>query len=526
MKAILLARVSSREQEDNNSIPAQVRRMQDYADRRGFSETEVYRLVESSTKKTRKEFSAILSTIRRSRLRVALIADTIDRVQRSFKESVELDELRKADKLEIHFIREGLIISDTSNSADILRWDMGVMFAKSFVTQLSDNVIRGNEQKWLNGEWSGRAPYGYRNTESFGGKKEIEPDEATRHVVHDMYTWYASGSYSFLLIRKRLRTEFGIDMAKSQIDRILKNPFYYGTMRIKGQYYTHKYQPIITKQLFDDVQAVKDRTNKKPRKYGGLPYFYRGLITCGHCGMRITVEKQKGIIYYHCTQSRGKHGAKWLPEEKITKQLQQVFAAIQPNDEQFDQVMNALKLSNEDKTKYRRTQQASLSSELSKVSTRQERLFDIYIDGGIAKQAYEFKLNDLRSAQLDIEQRIANLGTASNEFYDNIQSVMEIARNAPLTFLSSKIDKRRALLTLVLSNLTLHDDQLRWEYKKPFDIMHQTAKNQTWLGWRDSNPRMSAPKADALPLGDTPVLANYIIRLTDVTRGSAPTYFT
>ncbi|GEM_PF-800520 len=26
-----------------------------------------------------------------------------------------------------------------------------------------------------------------------------------------------------------------------------------------------------------------------------------------------------------------------------------------------------------------------------------------------------------------------------------------------------------------------------------------------WLGWRDSNPRMSAPKADALPLGDTPI---------------------
>lgn len=25
-----------------------------------------------------------------------------------------------------------------------------------------------------------------------------------------------------------------------------------------------------------------------------------------------------------------------------------------------------------------------------------------------------------------------------------------------------------------------------------------------WLGRRDSNPRMSAPKADALPLGDAP----------------------
>ncbi len=27
----------------------------------------------------------------------------------------------------------------------------------------------------------------------------------------------------------------------------------------------------------------------------------------------------------------------------------------------------------------------------------------------------------------------------------------------------------------------------------------------SWLGWRDSNPRMSAPKTDALPLGDSPV---------------------
>ena len=489
MKAILLARVSSREQEENNSIPAQVRRLQDYAERRGFNDTEIHKLVESSTKKTRKEFSTILTSIRRSKTKVALVADTIDRVQRSFKESVQLDEIRNAGKLEIHFIREGLIISDTSNSADILRWDMGVMFAKSYVTQLSDNVKRGTEQKWLNGEWSGQAPVGYRNFDSLEGRKEIEPDEATKHVIYDMYTWYASGSYSFLQIQSRLRTEYAIDMATSQIDRVLKNPFYYGVMRIKDKLYPHKYEPIISKQLFDEVQAIKNKANKHPRKYGGLPYFYRGLITCGTCGMRITVEKQKGIVYYHCTQSRGKHGAKYVSEEEITKQLQQAFTAIQPNDEQFNQVMSALKLSNEDKSKYRKSQHASLSSELSKISTRQERLFDIYIDGGIDKKSYESKLNDLRSSQVDIEQRIANLGTASNEFYDNIQRIMEIAKNAPLTLLGSKIDKRRELLTLVLSNLKLFDDQLRWEYKKPFDIMHQTAKNQTWLGMRDSNPR-------------------------------------
>ncbi len=36
-----------------------------------------------------------------------------------------------------------------------------------------------------------------------------------------------------------------------------------------------------------------------------------------------------------------------------------------------------------------------------------------------------------------------------------------------------------------------------------------------WLGMRDSNPRMSAPKADALPLGESPT---YLC--------TAPTYYT
>lgn len=43
----------------------------------------------------------------------------------------------------------------------------------------------------------------------------------------------------------------------------------------------------------------------------------RGLLRCG--GLRITPEKHKGYVYYHCTQYNGKHEAKWLREEEITE---------------------------------------------------------------------------------------------------------------------------------------------------------------------------------------------------------------
>lgn len=317
MKAILLARVSSKEQEENNSIPAQLRRLIQYAETRGYTDIQPHRLVESSSKTTRKEFSKIIDTIEQQNGTITLIVDTVDRLQRSFRESVLLDELRKDGKVKLHFVRENLIIDENSNSSDILRWDMGVMFAKSYVTQLSDNVKRGLEQKRLSGEWAGKAPFGYRNIDLPDGKKSVEPDEHAP-IVRDLFEWYATASYSMKQLRSRLIDAYGLKLATSQIERILKRKFYYGVMTVKGTDYRHGYTPILSKELFTSAEAVRQGFHKRKYKYAGLPYFYRGLIACGTCGCSITPEKSKGHVYYHCTQYKGKHGAQYLREEDLT----------------------------------------------------------------------------------------------------------------------------------------------------------------------------------------------------------------
>jgi site-specific DNA recombinase len=52
MKTILLARVSSKEQEEGQSIPAQVRRLREYAEKHRLSVIHEFQLTESSTKET------------------------------------------------------------------------------------------------------------------------------------------------------------------------------------------------------------------------------------------------------------------------------------------------------------------------------------------------------------------------------------------------------------------------------------------------------------------------------------------
>jgi site-specific DNA recombinase len=64
-----------------------------------------YEPVESSTHGERKEFAAMLAFAQAQNETV--VADAVDRFQRSFEESVLIDELIRKEKVELHFHREG-----------------------------------------------------------------------------------------------------------------------------------------------------------------------------------------------------------------------------------------------------------------------------------------------------------------------------------------------------------------------------------------------------------------------------------
>ena len=150
-------------QEEGLSLLAQSNRLQDYADRKGLEVIKTFEIVESSTHGERKQFMEMINFCKKQKETIAIVADTVDRVQRSFKESVLLDELMRKDKIELHFYREGMVLNSKSTSVDIMRWDFSVMGAKAYVLQLSENVRRSNEQKNKNGEITGQAPLGYEN---------------------------------------------------------------------------------------------------------------------------------------------------------------------------------------------------------------------------------------------------------------------------------------------------------------------------------------------------------------------------
>ena len=68
-----------------------------------------------------------------------------------------------------------------------------------------------------------------------------------------------------------------------------------------------------------------------------------------------------------------------------------------------------------------------------------------------------------------------------------------------------------------MSNITINEEESQAQNQKTTPVMEPSSEPNnsntnlldslflTWLGWRDSNPRMHGPKPCALPLGDTPI---------------------
>ncbi len=487
MKAFLLARVSTDDQKD--ALPAQTFRLTEYAKRRGY-DFKLFELKESAYKGNRDYFGQVVREIELNNDPAIVVFGKIDRYTRdsSSNEVRILQSLYRSGKIELHFPSDNLFIHKDSPATDLLRLGMGIVVAQYYSDAISDNVKRRFEQKWRDGEWTGVAPIGYKNTVKESGKKWIEIDTFKAEAVREAFRSYATGLTSLREISKKWQSDFGIKVNQSSIDIMLKNPFYYGVMRVKGQLYPHKYEALISKQLYDDAERIRNGYKVKPHRWGGLPYAYRGLISCAECGCRITFEKKKGkYIYGHCTQYRGKHNATYISEDILTVQLAELFKSIQIPRNAYKQVSEALRASHQDKIRMRDSSLATLDTEIEKYQSRIEKVYEDYLDEKIPEDLYQRKFDEYKATQKNLQNKRLNIEQIEEEYYGTMAHLLKLSKHAPMLFGKGDVEQKRAIINLTLSNLLLDGDKLRWELKKPFDTMAFCNDNGNWLLGPDSN---------------------------------------
>ncbi len=189
-RAVAYARVSSAEQErEGFSIPAQFRLLRDYARNQGIVIIEEFVDVETAKQSGRTGFGQMVTFLKRSRSdRPAILVEKTDRLYRNLKDWVTLDEIQA----DIHFVKEGAVLSPDSRSTDKFMHGIRVLMAKNYIDNLSEEVKKGMTEKAAQGIWPTKTPLGYRNARSPEGQRIIEVDPEVARPVRQLFEWYAT----------------------------------------------------------------------------------------------------------------------------------------------------------------------------------------------------------------------------------------------------------------------------------------------------------------------------------------------
>lgn len=347
VKYCLYARKSTEQDEKQAlSIESQVKEMLAIAERENLEVTDIRR--ESHSAKDsgqRPVFREILEDIRRERF-TGLLTWAPDRLSRNAGDLGSIVDLMDQKRL-IQIRTYGQTFINSPNEKFLLM--ILCSQAKLENDNKSINVKRGLRARCEMGLWPTCPPTGYLKNGRADKKCHVMVDPNSADVIKQMFEkvanekWSGRKIYHWLKFDLNFKTTTGNkNLTLSNVFLILKNTFYYGEFeypRGGGIWYKGKHEPIITKELFDQVrQEMKTNIIRVESK----EFAFTKLMKCGICASGITADekfkKQKNgnihrYVYYGCTKFNDKNcKCGYINEDALIEELQKLIDQIDINE--------------------------------------------------------------------------------------------------------------------------------------------------------------------------------------------------
>ena len=507
-KVFIYARVSSKEQErEGYSIDAQLNLLREYAAREGFEVAKEYVEAETAKKAGRVAFNKMVARVRKLGGGTILVEKS-DRLLRNLKDWVTIEDLIDEFDVDLHFPKEGGVISSASNSAAKFMFRIRCVMNRQFVDNLSEETSKGMRTKAEQGIYPSFAPLGYVNTPD----KRIEIDHERGPIIKQLFDLYATGNYALTEIAKEARTlgltyrKSGAPVTKSSVSSLLRSRLYTGWFEWNGELYQGTHAPIVSLGVWEKVQRIRrDRYNFRTRRTKRM-FPYARLLKCAHCGRAIVGEmKKKKHIYYHCSgYSRdGKKPAcarKYVTQAALEQQFIDLLGQLSIDKDIFKQMRNALKASHSD---VKREREKMIHKHQIESDQLQKRIDAMYIDkiDGIISNDYFLRVSaHLRDKLIIASDEIKALWNTESSYMELGIGLLELARNSQTLLVHQTDIGKRNLLKLLLSNRVLSDGKVSADFRKPLDLLAQAKiavdsattekeRNENWLPGPDSNQR-------------------------------------
>jgi len=484
---LLVARVSDVEQ--RKALPAQQKRLLDYAKKKRWQEKKDFIYIEfdeTAFKKNRKTFNElVIKPLHESTKPSIVVFDKIDRFSRdsSSDEKAALIRLCELGKLEMHFPSDNLFFHKNSPASDKFRLDIGVSLAAFYSASIRDNVKRRFEEMLSKGIWVHRAPIGYKNiamqTDILSRPiKDIVVDEHRAHYVVRAFELRAQGMPYDMIAKELVKAGYTsrktgqTKLTKAMVEKMMNNKFYYGVMTHNGQEYKHKYKPLIDRALFNRCQLVKDKRKSMKTKWDSLDFNFNDIVRCGKCGRSISSFRSKQWVYLKCANPQCDNPN--TAESLVLGSIEALIKDITLPEGLVDKVVDELKKNHDDQQLYYAQSIESVRQEYDNIDKKIENWFERLVDDRISPEKHDKIVEALTQRQEQLNDQLDVLTKGNKDFQVTASYLLDLVSRVEELFKLADDGQRSKLIGFLVSNLQLNDKNLSFTINYPFNKIIET----------------------------------------------------
>jgi site-specific DNA recombinase len=442
-RGVIYARVSTRRQEQEQTIQSQIADLVEFCRERQILVQEQY--IDdgySGTLLSRPALDRLRDEARQGLFDLVVI-HSVDRLSRNhIHAGIVKEELQKYN-VEVVFLRAPA--TDTPEGQ--LLFDIQSVVAQYEKEKIKERMRRGKIYKAKQGRLIGHtAPYGYhydRNNPERG--YQIHSEEAA--VVRMIYEWYVSGGYSIQAIRRALfkrgipAPKGGATWGASTLNRLLTNETYSGTMyynkrrscepsytkrpdgykritntarrpRPQKDWLPIRVPAILTPGVLERAQEQRRINLERSPRNSHYPYLFRGVIRHRPCQGKMHGCRKQEYPYYRCSNR--------IRRAPLTKTCDGSIRADILDDRLWHVVQSILTspatiwwyVQHKEKTKHAtiarlRAERSDIEGRLGAMKHKEQKLVEGYADGLFSASQVRMSMADLQRHQQALHAELA-----------------------------------------------------------------------------------------------------------------------
>ncbi len=356
----------------------------------------------------------------------------------------------------------------------------------------------------------GRAPVGYKNVQvEYEGRRfnSVAVDDARAHFVRDGFELYATGEYTETTLWELLRSRGfttrptlkrpATPVALSLIGHMLRNRYYIGEVPYKGEWYKGRHEPLISVELFDQVQRILDShsgAGVRQRKYN---HYLKGIFWCARCGHRMvfqrTTGKSGGVYYYFGCGGRQRLKCRqpFVLVEELERELDRHYLLHARLDDAFcARATEAIEEALRDEQAVERRLRTQITARLTELDRQEDRYVDQLGDPEWPQEKLRAKVAAIRTERAGLMAQLGQVEHGLEAGRELVLAAIDLLRNPQELYRQLPKPERRLLTLTIFGGLKVDDRHIvGHELREPFDALLSAQAS------REATPEPRQPRA-------------------------------